>query len=80
MMGHILLRGRFSGPGALGFNLPFTWEGIAEFMSEPFGTIELTIFEGTRGTASKSVSSLFRRNPQPGTTIAEPNVCSMVVV
>src|SRR6478735_864960 len=32
------------------------------------------------GTKLKSVSSLLSRNPQPGTVIAEPPVCSMVSV
>src|SRR6476469_3800076 len=32
------------------------------------------------GTKSKSVSSLLSRNPQPGTVIPEPPVCSIVSV
>ena len=37
---------------------------------------------GTSGlyTVEKSVSSLFNRNPRPGTIMPEPPVCSMVSV
>jgi len=35
---------------------------------------------GSLGNAVKSVSSLFNRNPRPGTTTAEPMFSSIVVV